>query len=74
MTTIISLDPLPFHEISFVFELCEELNELHVGSDTSLPVLHDSDTCFQELRRSDPINQVSGDTIQPQSCAQGNDF
>ena len=36
------------------------LNELHVGSDTRLSVLYYSDPCFQELRRSDPINQVRG--------------
>ena len=30
--------------------LCEVLNELHVGSDTCLPVLYYSDSCFQELR------------------------
>ena len=48
-----------FHEISFVFELCEVLNESHVGSYTSLSVLDNSDSCFrEELRRSDPINQV----------------
>ena len=47
------------HEISFVFELCEVLNEPHVGSYTGLPVLGYSDACFrEELRRSDPINQV----------------
>ena len=35
------------------------LNESHVGSYTGLPVLDYSDTYFrEELRRSDPINQV----------------
>ena len=48
------------HEIAFVFEVCEVLNELHVCSLTSLTVLYDSDSCFQELRRSDSINQVRG--------------
>ena len=47
-----------FYEITFVFELCEVLNELHVGSDTCLSVLCYSDSCFPELRRSDRINQV----------------
>ena len=46
---------------SFVFELCEVLNELHVGSYTSLTVLDYSDSCFQELWRSDPINQMRVD-------------
>ena len=36
------------------------LNELQVGSDTYLSVLYDSDSCFQELQRSDVINQVGG--------------
>ena len=37
----------------------EVLHEPQVGSYTSLPVLGYSDTCFrEELRRSDPINQV----------------
>ena len=50
---------LSVHEISFVFELCEVLNEPYVGSYTGLPVLDCSDSCFrEELRRSDPINQV----------------
>ena len=40
------------------FDLCEVLNELHVCSQTGLSFLHDSNACFQELRRSDPINQV----------------
>ena len=44
---------------SFVFEVCEVRHEPHVGSYTSLPVLDYSDSCFrEELRRSDPINQV----------------
>ena len=34
-------------EIVFVFELCEVLNEPLFGSDTSLPVLYYSDSCFQ---------------------------
>ena len=34
------------------------LNELHVGSDTSLSVHYYSDSCFQGLKQSDPINQV----------------
>ena len=42
------------------FESCEVANELHVCSLTSLHVLYGSDSCFQELRRSDPINQVRG--------------
>ena len=44
-----------FHEISFAFEVCEVLNELHVGSDTDLPVLYNSDTCSQELQQRGPI-------------------
>ena len=51
-----------FLEIVFVFELCEVLNELHVCSETGLPVLDYSDTCFrEELQRSDPIKKC-GDT------------
>ena len=42
----------------FVSDWCEVLNELHFCSYTSLPVLYHSDSCFQELRRTDPINQV----------------
>ena len=43
----------------FVFQVCEVLHKPHVGSYTSLTVLDYSDTCFrEELRRSDPINQV----------------
>ena len=38
---------------------------------TSLPVLYYSDSCFQELRRSEI---KCGDTTQPQSCIQRNDF
>ena len=45
-------------EIACVFELCEVVNELDVYSLTSRPVLFGSDSCSQELRRSDPINQV----------------
>ena len=37
------------------------LKEPHDGSYTSLPVLDYSDSCFQELVRSDPINQVRVD-------------
>ena len=44
-------------EIACVCELCEVVNELHVRSLTSIPVLYDSDSCFQELQRSDPANQ-----------------
>ena len=44
----------------FVFECCEVLNELHFCSQTGLPSPYDSDSCFQELRRSDRINQVRG--------------
>ena len=52
-------DHQSFHEISFVSEVCEVLHEPHVGSCTGLTVLDYSDTCFhEELRRSDPINQV----------------
>ena len=36
------------------------LNEHHVGSYTGLPVLDYSDTCFRELRRSDPIKSSAG--------------
>ena len=54
----ICLDHQSFYEIAFVFELCEVLNQLHVGSYTGLTVLYYSDSCFQELRRSDPKNQV----------------
>ena len=40
-----------------MLEVCEVLHEL--SSCTDLPVLDYSDTCFrEELRRSDPINQV----------------
>ena len=35
---------------------CEVLNDC-VGSDTGLTVLYYSDSCFQELQRSDPIDQ-----------------
>ena len=53
------LDHQSFHETSFAFEVCEGLRESHVDSCTGLPVLDYSDTCFrEELRRSDPINQV----------------
>ena len=41
-------------------ELCEVLNELHVCSLTGLPGLYYSDSCFQELRRSDSTNQAQG--------------
>ena len=54
------------------FEMCEVVNELHVCSLTSLPVLYDSDSCFHELRRSDPINQVRGyhptSILHPKKC------
>ena len=50
-------DHQSLHEISFAFEVCEVLHEL--GSCTGLSVLDYSDTRFrEELRRSDPINQV----------------
>ena len=45
---------------SMRFLSCEVLHEPHAGTYTSLPVLYDSDSCFQELRRPDPINQVRG--------------
>ena len=41
-------DHQSFHEISFVFEVCEVLQEPHVGSYTGLTVLDYSDTCFRE--------------------------
>ena len=40
------------------FDLCEVVHELHVCSLTDRPVLYDSDSCSQELRRTDPINQL----------------
>ena len=43
--------------IASVFEMCEVVNELHVCSLTSRPVHCDSNSCSQELQRSDPINQ-----------------
>ena len=49
------------HSMRFLsfLELCEVSNEPHFGSYTGLSVLDYSDTCFrEELRRSDPINQV----------------
>ena len=55
------------------FELCEVTNELHVYSLPNFPVLYDSDSCSQELQRSDHKNQER-ETIQPQSCIQKNDF
>ena len=36
------------------------MNELHVCSVAGLLVLYHSDSCLQELQRSDPINQVWG--------------
>ena len=43
-----------------LFSFCESCaveNKLHVCSSTGLPVQNGSDSCFQELQRSDPINQ-----------------
>ena len=58
-----------FHEISFALEICAVGHEL--SSCTGLTVVDYSDWCFrEELRRSDPINQVR----EPQFCVQGNDF
>ena len=42
------------------FELGEVLNELHVCSITSLPIRYNTVRVFQELRRSNPINHISG--------------
>ena len=38
--------------------VCEMLNELHICSKMGHPVLYDSDSYFQEMRQSDPINQA----------------
>ena len=45
-------------EIARVCKSCEVANELHVCSLRGRPVLYGSDSCFQELQRSDPVNQV----------------
>ena len=58
--TLRSPHPINREQVVLVFELCEVLSELHVCSWTGLTVLYDSDSRFQELRRSDPINQVRG--------------
>ena len=43
--------------IACVCESCEVENKLHVCSFSSRRVLYGSDSCFQELQRSDPISQ-----------------
>ena len=39
-------------------ESCEVENKLHVYSTTGLSVLFGSESCFQKMKRSDPIDQV----------------
>ena len=46
-----------FFEIACVCESCEVENKFHACSTTGLPVLYGSDSCFQELKRSDPTDQ-----------------
>ena len=48
------LDHQSFHEFCFALEIC-----------AGLSVLDLSETCFPELRRSDPMNQLRGYVIQP---------
>ena len=67
-----SSDSLITPEIAFVFESCEVLIELKDCSFTRLTVLYYSDSCFQGLRRTDPIIE-SRNIVQPQSCTEGND-
>ena len=44
-------------EIACVCESCEVENKLHVYSTTGLPVLFGSESCFQDLKQSDPTNR-----------------
>ena len=56
-----------FLKIACVCESCEVEDKLHVCSTTGLTVLYGSESCFQELQRSDP-------RIQDQSFVQRDDF
>ena len=61
-------------EIACACESCEVENKLYVSSTTGLSVLSGSESCFQELKQSDPIDQEREYHLKPQSCIQRNDF
>ena len=48
---------LTLFEIACVYESCEVENKFHLSSQRVSPFYHGSESCFQELKQSDPINQ-----------------